>query len=74
MDSPEKVERMRREDAVYGSKLAVAVGFPLCVYLAHLLQRLTHHNGFHWTMAYLLVLFAGPWALYTAVQRWRNRT
>lgn len=36
-----EVERMRREDAAYGSKLAVAVGFPLCVYLAHLLQRLT---------------------------------
>lgn len=73
MDTPEKVERMRREDAAYGGRVLVAIAFPLCVYLAHRLQRLTHHHGFLWTMAYVLVLFAVPWALFAAVRSWWNR-
>lgn len=73
MDTPEKVERMRRADAAYGRHVFVALAFPLYVYLAHRLQRMTHQSGFLWTMAYVLIFFAVPWALFAAVRRRQNR-
>ncbi|MDI5974164.1 hypothetical protein POF50_033290 [Streptomyces sp. SL13] len=73
MDTPERIDRMRRDDAAFRGKLYNAIAIPLGGYLAHVLQRHTHHAGFGWYLLFFLALVVAPQLLLYGVRRLRDR-
>jgi hypothetical protein len=72
MDTPERIDRMRREDRRYGARVYGAIAIPVGGFLAHLLQRAFHQTGLWWFLLYLCLLVLGPQALIAALRGRRN--
>lgn len=72
MDTPERIDRMRREDRGYGAKVYSVIAIPVGGFLAHVLQRAFHQAGLWWYLLYLALLVLGPQALLAGLRRWRD--